>query len=46
MELNSEGWAFNKGCVAKRLMTELPQLSEADLPDEMVTPSRKIVPIH
>ena len=36
MGLNSEGWAFNKGRVAKLLMTELPQLSVADLPDEMI----------
>lgn len=36
MSPNSEGWAFNKGRVAKLLMTELPKRNLADLPDEMV----------
>ena len=36
MSPNSEGWTFNKGRVAKLLMTELPKQSLADLPDEMV----------
>ena len=42
MGLNSEGWAFNKGRVAKLLMTELPQRNVADLPDEMVTHLEKL----
>ena len=36
MEPNSEGWAFNKGRVAKLLLTELPKCSVADLSSEMV----------
>lgn len=36
MSLNSEKKAFNKGRVAKRLMTELPKISLEDLPEEMV----------
>ena len=36
MVLNSEGWAFNKGRVAKLLLTELPKQSVADLPSEMI----------
>ena len=33
---NSEGWAFNKGRVAKLLLIELPKRSLTDLPNEMV----------
>ena len=36
LSLNSENKAFNKGRVAKRLMTELPKISLKDLPEEMV----------
>ena len=36
LPLNSENKAFNKGRVAKRLMTELPKISLEDLPEEMV----------
>ena len=36
MKPNSEGWAFNKGRVAKLLLTELPKMNFADLPNEMV----------
>ena len=36
MPLNSEGKAFNKGRVAKRMLTELPKSSLKKLPKEMV----------
>ena len=36
MPLNAEGKAFNKGRVAKRMLTELPKTSLEDLPKEMV----------
>ena len=36
MSPNSEGWTFNKGRVAKFIMTELPKQSLADLPTDMV----------
>ena len=36
MESDSAGWTFDKGRVAKLLMTELPKQSLADLPDELV----------
>ena len=36
MPLNSEGKAFNKGRVAKLMLTELPQTSLEELPQEMV----------
>ena len=36
MKSDSEGWTFDKGRVAKLLMTELPKQSLADIPDEMV----------
>ena len=36
MPRNSEGKAFNKGRVAKRMLTELPKISLQDLPEEMV----------
>ena len=36
MPLNAEGKAFNKGRVAKRMLTELPKSSLEDLPEEMV----------
>ena len=36
MPLNSEGKAFNKGRVAKRMLTELPKTSLKKLPKEMV----------
>ena len=36
MPLNAEGKAFNKGRVAKRMLTELPKASLEDLPKEMV----------
>ena len=36
LSLNSEKKAFNKGRVAKRLMTELPKISLEDLSEEMV----------
>ena len=36
LPLNSENKAFNKGRVAKRLMTELPKINFEILPEEMV----------
>ena len=36
MFVNSEGKAFNKGRVAKRMLTELPKISFEDLPEKMV----------
>ena len=36
MKPNSEGWAFNKGRVAKLLMAELPKRKLSDLPAELV----------
>ena len=39
---NSEGLAFNKGRVAKLMLTELPKRTIADLPEEMVERFRKL----
>ena len=36
MDQNSEGWLFNKGRVAKRLLLELPKRKFEDMPDEMI----------
>ena len=33
---NSEGKAFNKGRVAKRMLTELPKINFEDLPEKMI----------
>ncbi len=33
---NSEGWAFNKGRLAKLMLSELPKLTLSDLPTDMV----------
>jgi len=40
--VNSEGHAFNKGRVAKRLLTELPETKFEELPGEMVNNFQKL----
>jgi len=36
LQLNAEGWAFNKGRPAKILLSELPKVNASALPDELV----------
>lgn len=42
ISVNSEGKAFNKGRVAKRILTELPKVSFDDIPKKMVGNFRKL----